>query len=78
MRASSSTDTSLCDDAARVTLEPTLDLDENGKGYVETTAVGGDAKTGASSRKRRLVFPLRGRRERPFGILGRGVALSTS
>ena len=46
-----------CDDAARVTPEPSLDLDENGKGYVETTAIGGDVKTGASRRKRRLGFP---------------------
>ena len=46
-----------CDDAARVTLEPTLDLDDNGKGYVENTPIGGDAKTGASRRKRRLGLP---------------------
>ena len=46
-----------CDDAARVTLEPTLDLDENGKGYVETTAIGGDAKIGASRRKRPFGLP---------------------
>ena len=69
-----------CDDAARVTLEPTLDLDDNGKSYVETTAIGGDAKIGGLQTKATLGPgpPLRGRCERPFGILGRGVALSTS
>ena len=34
-----------------------MDLDENGRGYVETAAIGGDAKTGASRRKRRLGLP---------------------
>jgi hypothetical protein len=47
-----------CDDAARISVEPRLDLDEDGVGYVETVAAGSSTKTGGSRRKRRLGLPV--------------------
>ena len=47
-----------CADAARIAAEPTLDVDDDGVGFIDAEIAGGDTKAGGGRRKRRLTLPI--------------------